>query len=105
MSTSLNDILTPDERADKIKRWGEIRAMTKEEASANLSGEQLETYNNYYTEVRDGVLQMQELAQLMMKDVLKADGIQPKTKGQRKRDKWAKVQARETARAAQPRLM
>ena len=79
--------------------------MTKEEASANLSGEELETYNNYYTEVRDGVLQMQELAQLMMKDVLKADGIQPKTKGQRKRDKWAKVQAREAARVAQPRLM
>ena len=60
--------------------------MTKEEAAANLSGEELETYNNYYAEVRDGVLKMQELAQLMIKDVEKADGIEPKTKGQRKRD-------------------
>ncbi|KAL9189262.1 hypothetical protein ACHAXT_011752 [Thalassiosira profunda] len=74
--------------------------MTKEEAAANLAGEELETYNNYYTEVREGVLKMQELAQLMMADVDKTKGMEPKTKGQRKRDKWAKVQARAAANAA-----
>ena len=99
-STSLNAFLTPEERADKISRWGEIRAMTNEEAAANLEGEELETYNNYYTEVRDGVLKMQELAQVMIKDVEKTDGIAPKTKGQRKRDKWAVSQARAAANAA-----
>lgn len=99
-TTALNEFLTPEERADKIQRWGEIRAMTKEEAEANLSGEDLETYNNYYAEVREGVLKMQELAQLMMKDVDKAKGQEPKTKGQRKRDMWAKVQARAAANAA-----
>mmetsp|Transcript_17995 Transcript_17995/g.31010 ORF Transcript_17995/g.31010 Transcript_17995/m.31010 type:complete len:132 (-) Transcript_17995:93-488(-) len=99
-STSLNNFLTPEERSDKITRWGEIRAMTKEEAAANLSGEELETYNNYYTEVREGVLKMQELAQIMMADVDKGKGVEPKTKGQRKRDKWAKVQARAAANAA-----
>mmetsp|Transcript_2570 Transcript_2570/g.4505 ORF Transcript_2570/g.4505 Transcript_2570/m.4505 type:complete len:132 (-) Transcript_2570:89-484(-) len=99
-STALNEFLTPDERADKISRWGEIRSMTKEEAAANLSGEELETYNNYYTEVRDGVLKMQELAQIMMADVDKGNGIPPKTKNQRKRDKWAHAQARAAANAA-----
>mmetsp|Transcript_24143 Transcript_24143/g.36690 ORF Transcript_24143/g.36690 Transcript_24143/m.36690 type:complete len:131 (+) Transcript_24143:93-485(+) len=102
-STALNEFLTPEERADKISRWGEIRSMTKEEAASNLSGEELETYNNYYTEVRDGVLKMQELAQIMMADVDKGKGVEPKTKNQRKRDKWAKVQARAAANAAAAR--
>ena len=74
--------------------------MSADEASANLSGEELEAYNRYYEEMREGVLKMQEFAQFMMKDVDKASGIKPKTKGQRKRDKWAKVQAREAAKAA-----
>ena len=46
------------------------------------------------------VLKMQELAKLIMIDVEKADGIAPKTKGQRKRDKWARVQKRMAANAA-----
>ena len=72
--------------------------MSKDEAAANLSGEELEAYNRYYEEVRDGVLKMQEFAQFMMKDV-EPPRIQPKSKNQRKRDKWAKVQAREAAKA------
>ncbi|KAL7530087.1 hypothetical protein ACHAXR_003297 [Thalassiosira sp. AJA248-18] len=99
-TTALAAFLTPEERADKIQRWGEIRAMTKEEAASNLSGEELETYNSYYTEVREGVLKMQELANIMMADVDKGKGIAPKTKGQRKRDMWAKKQNRIAANAA-----
>ncbi|KAL7529409.1 hypothetical protein ACHAWF_002968 [Thalassiosira exigua] len=99
-STALNEFLTPEERADQIQRWGEIRSMTKDEAAAELGPEDLEVYTNYYAEVREGVLKMQELAKLMMEDVDKAKGVEPKTKGQRKRDKWAQVQAREAARAA-----
>lgn len=74
--------------------------MTKEQATSTLTPEELETYNNYFTEVREGVLKMQELAKLIMIDVEKADGIAPKTKGQRKRDKWARVQKRMAANAA-----
>jgi hypothetical protein len=74
--------------------------MTKDDAAANLSGEELEAYNRYYDEVREGVLQMKELAEMMNKDVSKIDGIEPKTKGQRKRDAWARIQAREAANAA-----
>ena len=76
--------------------------MTREEASSSgvLSPEELETYNNYFAEVREGVLRMQELARLVMQDVDKAKGIAPKTKGQRKRDKWARVQARAAGNAA-----
>eukprot|EP00985_Skeletonema_marinoi_P031965 scaffold37945_cov164-Skeletonema_marinoi.AAC.4 len=102
-STALNAFLTPDERADKIARWGEIRAMTKDEAAANLEGEELETYNRYYEETRDGILKMQELAGLMMKDV-EPPRIAPKSKNQRKRDKWALTQRRAAARAAMPML-
>ena len=98
-STTLNAFLTPEDRADQIQRWGEIRTMTKEEAATNLEGEELEAYNRYYTEVRDGVLKMQELATLMMADVEKSKGADPKTKGQRKRDMWAKKQARAAANA------
>ncbi len=99
-TSSLSEILSAEDRAAKISRWGEIRSMTKEEAAAKLSPEDLETYTNYYAEVRDGVLKMQELAKLMMQDVDKAKGIAPKTNGQRKRDKWARVQARAAANAA-----
>jgi hypothetical protein len=98
-STALNEFLSPEDRADKITRWGEIRAMSADEAAANLAGEELEAYNNYYAEVREGVLKMQELAGLMMKDV-DPPRIAPKTKGQRKRDKWALVQRRAAAKAA-----
>ena len=72
--------------------------MTQEEADAQLQGEELEAYNRYFKEVREGVLKMQELAEIMMKDV-EPPRIKPKTKGQRKRDKWARVQAREAAKA------
>ncbi|KAL3777586.1 hypothetical protein ACHAWO_008874 [Cyclotella atomus] len=99
VSTTLHEVLSPEERAPQIQRWGEIRAMTQEEANSQLQGEELETYNRYYQEVRDGVLKMQELAGIMMKNV-DPPRIMPKTKGQRKRDKWARVQAREAAKAA-----
>lgn len=99
-STALHEFLTPEERAGQIQRWGEIRAMTKDEAAASLNAEDLELYNNYYAEVREGVLKMQELAKLMMEDVDKAKGVEPKTKGQRRRDMWAKKQARAAANAA-----
>ena len=70
--------------------------MSQEEANAQLQGEELEAYNRYYAEVREGVLKMEELANLMMKDV-EPPRIAPKTKEQRKRDKWARVQARAAA--------
>jgi len=98
-STALYETLSTEERADKIARWGEIRAMTKDEASANLSGEELEMYNRYYEEMREGVMKMQEFAQFVMKDVDKEKRIKPKSKGQRKRDRWAIVQKREAAKA------
>jgi hypothetical protein len=99
-TTSLNELLSPEERTDKINRWGEIRSMTKEEAASALSPEDLETYNNYFAEVREGVLKMQELARLVMQDVDKTKGIAPKSKSQRKRDKWARVQSRAAGNAA-----
>jgi hypothetical protein len=74
--------------------------MTKEQAASALSPEELETYNNYFAEVREGVLKMQELAKLVMQDIDKTKEIAPKSKSQRKRDKWARVQARAAGNAA-----
>lgn len=56
-------------------------------------------YNRYYEEMREGVMKMQEFAQFVMKDVDKEKRIKPKSKGQRKRDRWAIVQKREAAKA------
>jgi hypothetical protein len=98
--TSLNEFLSAEERSDKIARWSEIRSMTKEEAHASLAPVDVVTYDNYYAEVREGVLKMQELATLIMQSVDKTKGIAPKTKGQRKRDKYARVQARAAGNAA-----
>lgn len=66
--------------------------MSQEEADAQLQGEELEAYNRYYKEMREGVLKMEELVKIMMKDV-EPPRIAPKTKKQRKADKWAKEQA------------
>jgi len=97
-STTLFAFLTPEERSTQIARWSEIRSMTAEEASSSLSGDELEAYNRYYAEMREGVLKMQELATIMMKGV-EPPRIKPKSKGQRKRDAWARVQARAAANA------
>ena len=102
-STALNEFLSPEDRAGKIVRWGEVRQMTADEAAANLSGEELEAHTRYYAETREGVLKMEELANLMMKDV-EPPRIAPKSKNQRKRDKWDLTQRRAAAKAAMPML-
>ena len=54
-STPIKAFLTPEDCANQIQQWGKIRTMTKEEASANLEGEELKACNRYYTEVHNGV--------------------------------------------------
>jgi hypothetical protein len=93
-TTNLHESLSVEEREPMIKRWGEIRAMTQEEADAQLKGEELEAYNRYYKEMREGVLSMKALAELMMKDV-EPPRIKPKSKSQRKRDRFLREQAYE----------
>ena len=93
---------TPEVAAEieYAKRWGEIKVLSRAEADSQLEGEELEAYNNFYQHVSDDLERMSSIANMIVKSLEKKKEIKPKTKGQRKRDKWAKVQAREAARAA-----
>lgn len=78
--------------------WSEIRHLDRDEAQNKLEGEWLEAYNRFYQKYDEDMVKMEEIAQKLQK-FIEPPKIQKKTKGQKKRDKWAKVQAREAARA------
>merc|ERR1712071_27153 len=85
---------------DYMNRWGEIKVLPRAEAEATLKGAELEAYNNYHQHISDDLERMTEVAKMIVSSLEKKKEMKPKTKGQRKRDKWAKVQAREAAKAA-----
>ena len=103
-STALNGMAeNPTEKtldqAAKAEKFNAMRFLSEEEAQAQLSGEDLETYNRYHSEAKEGVEKLEEIAKMMLKS-LEPPRVAPKGKKQRKRDAWAKVSAREAARAA-----
>lgn len=73
----------------KAIRWKEIRILSDEEAEAQLSGDELESYKSYHQAIKDDMVKMTEIAKMMLKS-LEPPRVQPKGKKQRKRDKWAK---------------
>jgi hypothetical protein len=79
-------------------KWAEVRFLTREEAEATLDAEWLEAYNRYFKKYDDDMTRMQEIAQQVIKSI-EPPKVQKMSLGQKKRDKWAKVQAREAARA------
>ena len=81
------------------EKWNEVRLMSKEEA-ANLEPEWKEAYDRFYEKYDSDLEKMMEITDKLQK-MIEPPRVQKKTKGQRKRDAWAKVQAREAARAAQ----
>mmetsp|Transcript_13570 Transcript_13570/g.19794 ORF Transcript_13570/g.19794 Transcript_13570/m.19794 type:complete len:135 (+) Transcript_13570:36-440(+) len=89
---------SPDlmELKGKMDRWAEIRSMSPEEAEANLSGDELESYKNNNQLCVDDIEKAKEIAKMMLKSV-EPPRIAPKTKGQRKRDKYARKVALEAA--------
>ena len=86
------------ENAKLAARWKEIRLLSDEEAEAQLEGEELETFKEYHQAVKDDIEKMKQIAEMMMKSV-EPPRVKAKGKKQRKRDKWAKKQAIEAARA------
>jgi len=72
--------------------------MTREEAE-KLEPEWKASYDRYHEKYEKSMGQMQEIAARLQK-TLEPPKVQKKSKGQRKRDKWAIVQARQQARAA-----
>ena len=100
--SSLSDDLKTSEtkEIESIQeKWNEVRLMSKEEA-ANLEPEWKEAYDRFYEKYDSDLEKMMEITDKLQK-MIEPPRVQKKTKGQRKRDAWAKVQAREAARAAQ----
>lgn len=73
--------------------------MSKEEA-AKLEPEWKEAYDRYFDKYESDMERMTEIAEKLQR-MIEPPRVEKKTKGQRKRDAWAKVQEREAARAAQ----
>lgn len=80
-------------------KWTEVRHLSKEEAESQLEGEWLEAYNRFYTKYDDDMTRMTEIATMLQKQI-EPPKVQKKSEGQKRRDKWALIQAREAARAA-----
>lgn len=83
----------------KANRWKEIRLLSDEEAEAQLSGEELESFKSYHAAVKEDIVKMTSIAEMMLKS-LEPPQVKAKGKKQRKRDAWAKKQKIAAARAA-----
>lgn len=93
------DMSTDQLEIKKISdKWGEVRMMDKEEA-AKLEPEWKEAYDRFHEKYDSDMEKMLNIAE-RVKTMIEPPKVEKKTQGQRKRDAWAKVQAREAARAA-----
>lgn len=79
-------------------KWSEVRILSKDE-TADLDADWKEAYNRYFEKYHKDMDYMQELASKVEK-MIEPPKVAKKTKGQKRRDAWAIVQAREAARAA-----
>lgn len=104
--TALLALMPEDEMSEnqlEIKKiqdkWSEVRHLTKEEAEGQLEGDWLEAYNRFYTKYDDDMERMTEIAAMVQKSI-EPPKVEKKTQGQKRRDKWALIQAREAARSS-----
>jgi len=81
-------------------KWNEIRLLTREEATAQLDGEWLEAYNRFYELYDSDMEKMEEIVTKLEKQI-EPNQLAKKTKGQRKRDQYAKKLARIARDAAE----
>eukprot|EP00558_Chaetoceros_sp_UNC1202_P005283 CAMPEP_0197233068 /NCGR_PEP_ID=MMETSP1429-20130617/1232_1 /TAXON_ID=49237 /ORGANISM="Chaetoceros sp., Strain UNC1202" /LENGTH=121 /DNA_ID=CAMNT_0042691251 /DNA_START=113 /DNA_END=478 /DNA_ORIENTATION=+ len=88
------------EKKTKAERWSEIRLLSDEEAEAQLSGEELESFQGYHADIKEDLVKMKSIAEMMLKS-LEPPRIEPKGKKQRKRDKWVIKQKIAAVRAAE----
>jgi len=104
-STTLSGL--PEEISDAIaenqaksERWCEIRLLSDEDAEAQLSGEELESFKAYHADNKADIVKMKGVTEMMLKS-LELPKIQPKGKKQRKRDKFVLQTKIAAARAAE----
>ena len=103
VGTKLNAQLPEDQMSSdqlEIKKiqekWTEIRHLDREEAQKTLEGEWLEAYNNFYEKYDDDMTRMTEIAEKVQK-MIEPPKVEKKTKGQKRRDAYARKLAREAA--------
>lgn len=84
---------TEERMKNEADKWRSIKLMKPEEAAANLDEEWLGAYTRYHAQMKEDMESMVEIATLVAK-LSETNRILPKTKGQRKRDAWARKQAR-----------
>lgn len=70
-------------------KWNEIRHMGRDEAQKSLDGEWLEAYNRFYELYDSDMERMTEIVTNLEKSINQAK-IPKKTKGQRRRDAYAR---------------
>ena len=81
------------------EKWSEVRLLSREEAKSTLEGDWLDAYNRFHEKYDNDMTQMMEIAEKLQK-MIEPPKVAKKSEGQRKRDRYAKVVAREAARAA-----
>jgi uncharacterized protein YukE len=79
-------------------KWAEVRTLTKEEAEQQMEGEWKEAYDRFFEKYHSDMEKMEDITGKIQK-AIEQPKVERKSKGQRKRDKWAIIQAREAARA------
>lgn len=77
-----------------VDTWREIRFLTREEADAQLEGDWLEAYNRFHEKYAADMELMLEIKEKVAR-MIEPPKVEKKGSKQRKRDKWAKIQARE----------
>lgn len=101
VSSLSDDLKTSDTKEIEAiqEKWNAVRHMSPEEA-ASLEPEWKEAYDRFYEKYNADMGKMEEITDKLQR-MIEPPRVEKKTKGQRKRDAYAKVQAREAARAAQ----
>jgi len=88
-------MMTEDQKkiADIQQKWNGIRLLDRETAQKELEGEWLEAYNRFYDKYTEDMDRAIEYAGKLEK-MIEPPKVSKKTKGQRKRDAYARVLAR-----------
>ena len=75
------------------EKWSEIRHLTREEAKEQLDGEWLEAHTRFYDQYDSDMERMEEIIETLEKQI-EPPRVQKKTKGQKRRDAYARKLAR-----------
>ena len=97
--------MTPDQLEIKriAAKWNEVRLMDAEQA-ASLEPEWKEAHTRYFEKYHKDMDYAQEVV-TRLKDFYEPPKIQKKSKSQKKRDKWLKIQERTAIRAANAKTL